>query len=331
MIAAVLPAARAEVTVREMDAREPGSGEVLVRMEACGVCHSDVFVAGLERLPLTPLILGHEGIGRIEAAGPGSSFASGDRVGITFLERTCGACEYCASGLERFCPRQTNTGYTAHGALAELATVSDRHLVRVPEQLAAHEAAPMCCAGWTAYSAVKQAGLAAGRRIAIFGLGGLGHMAIQYARLEGLRVAGVDLVEARLAEARALGAEFTAPAENAGRNLQKELGGMDAALVLTPSMAAVQQAFRSLKRGGTLVLAGLAHAALDLPLVDTVLKGITIRGSFVGTRNDLEQVFQLALTGGVKPRVSTHSIHETPELLERLRRHEISGRAVVVF
>lgn len=329
MIAAMVPAPGAEVVVRETEARAPGPGEVLIRMEACGICHSDLFVAGLERLPLAPLILGHEGIGRIlEAAG--SSFSPGERVGITFLERTCGACEYCTAGLERFCPRQLNSGYTAHGALAELATVSDQYLVRVPGDLTALEAAPLCCAGWTAYSAVKQAGLAAGQRIAVFGLGGLGHMAIQYARLHRLQVAAVDLVEARLEEARDLGAELTVPAENAGRHLQKEWGGMDAALVLTPSMAAVQQAFRSLKRGGTLVLVGLDNSALDLPLIDTVLKGITIRGSFIGARSDLEEVFRLALAG-IKPRVSAHSIRETPELLDRLRRHEISGRAVVVF
>ena len=257
--AAVLPAVQTAVEIRDVPVREPGAAEVLVKMEACGICHSDLFVAGLEELPLAPLILGHEGIGRVEAIGAGvEQIRAGDRVGITFLASTCGTCELCATGRERFCAKQRNSGYTAHGALTGYATVAAQHLAQIPEGLPAAEAAPLCCAGWTAYRGVREAGLKAGAKIALFGMGGLGQLAVQYARHWGLHVAAVDVSEQKLEMARELGAELTAQAENAGRTLQREYGGVDAAVVLTPSASAIKQAFRSLKRTGTLILVGLA-------------------------------------------------------------------------
>ena len=262
-------------------------------MEACGICHSDLFIAGMEKPPVVPQVLGHEGIGRVESVGDGvTSFAKGDRVGVTFLASTCGECEWCRTGRERFCPRQLNSGYTAPGVLAGFVSVAAQHLVRVPGGLNAAEAAPMCCAGWTAYRAVKETMAAPGATIAIFGMGGLGHLAVQFARHAGLRVAAVDVSDEKLALARSVGAEITVTAENAGRTLQKDYGGVDAAVVVTGSAAAAGQALRSLKRCGTVVLVGMAQGPAELPIVDTVLKGITIRGSFLGTREDLEEVFQ---------------------------------------
>ena len=330
--AAVLEEARGAVSVREVALREPGTGEVLVRMEACGVCHSDLFVAGLEKLPLLPLTLGHEGIGRIEAVGAGvTGWAPGDRAGITFLGSTCGVCEPCRTGHHRYCSRQLNFGYTLNGALTPHAIVPAVHLARVPEGLTACEAAPLCCAGWTAYSAVRESGAQTGQTVALYGMGGLGHLAVQYARHFGVRVAAVDVAESKLEMARALGAEFTASGDAASRAIQKELGGADAAIVLTASPAAVQQAFRSLKRLGTLVLVGLASASYDLPIVDTVLKGIRVRGSYLGTAADLEAVFQLAAQRVAVPRVQAHELDETPELLARMRGGELLGRAVIAF
>ena len=328
----LLRAARMPVAVKELDIPEPAPGHVLLKMEACGICHSDLFVAGLERPPLLPLVLGHEGIGRVEKLGAGvSSLAPGDRAGITFLASTCGACEWCMTGRERFCPRQVNSGYTAPGALAGYTSVAAQHLMRVPDTLTAAEAAPLCCAGWTAYHAVHETGLAPGATVAVFGMGGLGHLAVQYARQARLRVAAVDVAEQKLALARDAGAEITALAENAGRTLQKEHGGMDAAVVLTASTAAIGQALRSLKRCGTLVLVGLAHDTFDLPVIDTVLKGITIRGSFLGTRHDLEEVFRLAASGAVRPHIEKHALDEAPSLLEKMHRGELVGRAVIEF
>src|SRR6202166_2784507 len=197
--AVVLTAPGGPVQVISQRLSEPGPGEALVRMEACGICHSDVFVAGLEKLPLVPLTLGHEGIGRVEAVGPDvTSVAVGDRVGITFLAATCGECELCRSGRERYCARQLNSGYTVHGALADRAVVRAQYLARIPESLNAAEAAPICCAGWTAYGAVRESGLESGHSLAIFGMGGLGHLAQQYAAIRGVRVAAVDVSAEKL-------------------------------------------------------------------------------------------------------------------------------------
>ena len=328
--AAVLAAPRGIVAIESVFLGEPGPGEVLVRMEACGICHSELYVQSLEKLPLAPLTLGHEGIGRVEAVGPEvAAWAPGDRVGITFLGPTCGTCEWCASGRERFCPKQANFGYSLHGALTDYAIAPAAGLIRIPEQLAADQAAPLCCAGWTAWGALRESGLDRGQTVAIFGLGGLGHLALQMARHRGLRVAAVDVSEAKLAMARQEGAEITATAENAGRTIQKQHGGVDAAIVLTPSPAAIQQAFRALKRNGTLVLVGISVNQYDLPLVDTIVKGISIRGSYLGPRRDLEEVFALAVEGAIRPHSHTHTLAETPHLLEQMRRGELMGRAVI--
>jgi propanol-preferring alcohol dehydrogenase len=330
--AALLTTPRGSVAVSAIPITEPRTGEVLVKMEACGLCHSDLFVSSLEKLPLVPLILGHEGIGKIVAVGAGvDDWAPGDRAGITFLASTCGACDMCRSGHERFCPRQLNFGYTVHGALAGYALLPAPLLVRVPDGLAAEEAAPLCCAGWTAYGALRGSGLRPGQSVALFGMGGLGHLAIQYARHLGLRVAAVDVAESKLEMAGTLGAELTLLAENAGRTLQKRWGGADAAIVLTGSPAAIQQAFRSLKRTGTLITCGLSTNQYELPIVDTVLKGLSIRGSYLGTREDLQEVFRLALAGVGRPHIETHALERVPALIEEMRRGEILGRAVVVF
>jgi alcohol dehydrogenase, propanol-preferring len=331
-MAAILTAPRGAVAVASVPVTEPGTGEVLLKMEACGLCHSDLFVASLEKLPRLPLTLGHEGIGRVEAIGAGvDNLAIGERAGITFLASTCGVCELCLSGRERFCGRQLNFGYTVNGALSGYAVLPAPFLVRVPDTLAAADAAPLCCAGWTAYGALREAGLRPGQSVALFGMGGLGHLAIQYARHLGLRVAAVDVSESKLEMARALGADLALAAENAGRTLQKQWGGTDAAIVLTGSPAAIQQAFRSLKRTGKLIASGLSTNQYELPIVDTVLKGISIRGSYLGTRADLEDVFRLAQSGVGRAHIEKHALDEAPALFDAMRRGEILGRAVIVF
>ena len=330
--AAVLPQPQAPVTVTTVDVKAPGPGEVLLRIEACGICHSDLFIGGLEKLTLAPVVLGHEGIGRVEAVGAGvSGWAAGDRAGVTFLGTTCGTCEWCRAGRERFCPQQTNFGYTLHGALAEYVTAPAGALARVPAELPATAAAPLCCAGWTAFGALREAGQPAGKTVALFGLGGLGHLALAMARHQGLRVAAVDPSEEKQQLARAAGAGIALPFENAGRVLQKAHGGVDAAIVFTAAPNAIPQAFRALKRNGTLVLVGLSTAQYELPLVETVTRGITIRGSYLGTRQDLANVFGLLAAGVVKPHVHVHGLEETPALLEQMRRGTLVGRAVIGF
>ena len=318
--AAVLSQARGPVVIESHHLGEPEAGEVLLRLEACGLCHSDLFVAGLDKLPLAPLTLGHEGIGRVEAVGAGvTEWSPGDRAGITFLGTTCGTCEFCKSGRERFCPKQTNFGYTLQGALGEYAIAPARALVRVPERLSATDAAPLCCAGWTAYGALREAALSPGQSVAIFGYGGLGHLALQLALHQGLKPVVADPSPNKLAAAEYSGASIAPPR------------GVDAAIVFTAAPAAIPQAFKALRRNGALILVGLSATNYELPLVDTVLKGITIRGSYLGTRQDLARVFALAGEGVLRPHVHTHALDEAPALLEQMRRGELPGRAVIAF
>ncbi len=302
-------------------------------MEACGICHSDLMISTLDKVPLVPLVVGHEGVGRIRALGEGAgALAVGDRVGVTYLASTCGACELCAAGLERFCPRQEQHGFSRHGAMGTVVNVAAQQLVRVPPGLAAELAAPLCCAGWTALGAVRGAGLAAGQRLAIFGMGGLGHLALQYALHLGLRAVAVDVSEAKLEQARALGAELAVPAAEAGRALLKAFGGVDAAIAFTAAPSAIQEAFRALRRRAALHLVGMgASARFDLPLNDTILKGLSVRGSYLGTRADLEDVFAFAAAGVGVPHVERHDLADVDAVLQRLRAGEVLGRAVVRF
>jgi alcohol dehydrogenase, propanol-preferring len=311
--------ARGPIALDRVDVPEPGPGEVLVRMEACGICHTELFVASLPKLNLTPLTLGHEGIARIEALGPGvSDWSVGDRAGMTFLASTCGVCDYCRSGAERFCAKQVNFGFSAHGALSEFAVVPARSLVRVPEGIDAAALAPMCCAGWTAYGAMREAGLFAGQSVAIFGYGGLGHLAVQLAKLQGLRVAVADSSPAKLEHARAAGAEPVSK-------------GYDAAIVFTGNPAAIPEAFKVVRRQGTLVIVGISNTTYELPLIDTIVKGARIRGSYLGTKDDLAEVFRLAAAGALKAQITPTTIDEAPETLVRLHEGQIEGRAVVQF
>jgi propanol-preferring alcohol dehydrogenase len=331
-LAALVAAPHTPVRVMPVAVREPGTGEVLVRMEACGLCHSDIFLSGLEKLPVLPLILGHEGIGRVESVGAGvNGWAPGDRVGITFLAASCMLCEFCLTGRERFCLKQRNFGFTVPGVMSAYATVPVPQLFRVPENVRAADVAPLCCAGWTAYGALRESGLRTGQTVALFGMGGLGHLAVQYARHLGLSVAAVDTSERKLQMARHLGADLALTADQAGRTLQKQCGGLDGAIVFTASIPAVQEAFRCLKRTGILVLVGLTNERFELPVLDAVLKGISIRGSYLGTREELAEVFRLAETAGIHPCVETHPLDAVPGLVEKMRSGELTGRAVITF
>ncbi|MBL8177567.1 MAG: alcohol dehydrogenase catalytic domain-containing protein [Bryobacterales bacterium] len=330
--AVCLAAPRGAVEVRPFEAGEPGGGEVRVRMEACGICHSDVMIAGLEKLPLSPLVLGHEGIGIVEAAGEGVTEVSvGDRVGITYFGAGCGQCAACGSGHARYCAKQSNHGYTRHGALSAHAVVAAQNLIRVPAALSPGEAAPLCCAGWTAMGALREAGIERGQWVAIVGFGGLGHLACGYAKEMGARVAVIDSSAEKLEFARSLGAEIAVLPDTARKTIVKETGGVQAAIVFTAAAAAAPVALSTVQRRGSLVLVGLTADAFPVSMTEVVLKGLRIQGSYLGTRQDLERVFEMAAAGRVKAHVSMHGIGEAPELIGRLGRGEMRGRAVVGF
>jgi propanol-preferring alcohol dehydrogenase len=333
MTAAVVEAFDRPLVVGEVDVPAPGRGEVLVRIEASGLCHTDIHAAHGDWpvKPSPPFIPGHEGVGIVEALGPGvTEVAPGDRVAIPWLGYACGTCDHCVSGWETLCLEQRNTGYSVDGGFAEFVKASARYVVRVPEGVDPIDAAPLTCAGVTTYKAVKVSGARPSDLVAVFGIGGLGHLAVQYARIAGARVVAVDLQDDKLELARELGAEFTVDAsrEDAAAAIQK-LGGADAAISLAVAPKAFSDAYGSLKRGGTLVFVGLpADNHVEIPIFETVLNGISIVGSIVGTRTDLREVFELHAAGRTRVIRETRSLGEVNEAIEDVEHGRVPARIV---
>ncbi|TKV61206.1 zinc-dependent alcohol dehydrogenase [Nakamurella flava] len=302
MRAAVVTSFDGPITIQERPMPVPGTGQVLVGVEVCGLCHTDIHAAR-GHWPVTPplpFVPGHEGIGRIEQVGPGVDPGRiGQRVALAWLGSACGVCRYCVSGRETLCPRQRNTGYSIDGAFAEYAVADARFAVPVPDAVASIDAAPLTCAGVTTYAAVRAAAVRPSERVGVFGIGGLGHLAVQYARLVGGEVVAVDILDHKLRLATELGADHVVNAAAVDPvTAIADLGGLDVAVVLSVAPAVFRQAFASLNRGGRLVLVSLpAHGELTLPIFDTVLKGIRVIGSIVGTREDLAEVFRLHALG----------------------------------
>ena len=250
--------------------------------------------------PSPPFVPGHEGVGKVVELGPHvTEVAVGDRVAMPWLGYACGTCDYCVSGWETLCLEQKNMGYSIDGGFGEYARAYARYVVQVPEGVDPVDAAPLTCAGVTTYKAVKVAGTRSSDLVAVFGVGGLGHLAIQYAAIAGGRVIAVDVTDEKLALARELGAEFTvnAASEDPVAAIQ-HLGGADQAIALAVAPSAFQQAYSSLRRGGTLVFVALpAENNVTIPIFETVLNAITVVGSIVGTRTDLREVFELHAAG----------------------------------
>ena len=303
MRAAVVHEFGAPLVIEEVPTPTPGPGEVLVKVEASGLCHTDIHAAHGDWpvKPKLPLIPGHEGVGIVEAMGAGTrnGIAEGDRVALPWLGYACGHCRYCEAGWETLCESQLNMGYFLDGAYAEYVKGNLRHVVKVPDGIDPLDAAPLTCAGVTTYKAIKLSGARPASLTAVWGVGGLGHLALQYVRAFGSSVVAVDVHDEKLAVARELGAEYTvnAATEDAAARI-KALGGADAAIVTAATPVAFAQAFDAMARGGTLVFVGLpADNEIALPIFQTVLNGITIKGSIVGTHLDLEEVFRLHVEG----------------------------------
>ena len=311
--AAVVHDFHSPLEMQEVSRKELEPGQVRVKVEASGLCHTDIHAAHGDWpvKPAPPFIPGHEGVGTVVELGPGvSEVAIGARVAMPWLGYACGVCDYCVSGWETLCLEQKNMGYSIDGAFGEYAVAYSRYVVRVPDGLDPFDAAPLTCAGVTTYKAIKVAGTRSSDLVAVFGVGGLGHLAIQYAAIAGGRVIAVDLFDEKLALARELGAEFTVNArkEDPVEAIQR-LGGADQAIALAVSPRAFEQAYGSLRRKGTLVFVALPpDNNVTLPIFETVLNGITIVGSIVGTRTDLREVFELHAAG------KTHVIREIRSL-----------------
>jgi propanol-preferring alcohol dehydrogenase len=319
MQAAVVEQFGKPLVIREVPVPAPGPGQALIEIIATGVCHTDLHAAEGDWpvKPTPPFIPGHEGAGIVVALGSGvTDLKIGDRVGIAWLHSACGHCEFCLSGWETLCHEQHNSGYSVNGSFAQYALV---------------DAAPILCAGVTTYKGLKETNTRPGQWVVISGAGGLGHVAIQYAKAMGLHVAAVDLGPEKMALARKLGAEITIDAkwQDPAMEIQKQIGGAHGVLVTAVSTVAFKQAIGMLRRGGTCVLNGLPAGEFPVSIFDVVLNRYTVRGSIVGTRLDLEEALTFAADGKVKATIETLPLNSINEVFDRMKNGRINGRVVL--
>jgi propanol-preferring alcohol dehydrogenase len=335
MRAAVVRAFGQPLTIEEVPIPTPGPGEVLVKIMASGVCHTDLHAADGDWpvKPTLPFIPGHEGAGIVVALGAGvSGLREGDPVGIAWLHDACGACEHCVTGWETLCESQHNSGYGVNGSFAEYAIGSAAYVGRLPQRPDFSALAPILCAGVTTYKGIKETDTRPGEWIVISGVGGLGHVAIQYAKAMGLHVAAVDVTSEKLALARALGAEIAVNGRSPSAVddvLKGTGGGAHGVLVTAVSVPAFGQALRMVRRKGTVSLVGLPPGDFPTPIFDVVLKRITIRGSIVGTRQDLTEALAFASEGKVAAHINHARLEDVNEVFNALKAGRVEGRMVL--
>lgn len=336
MRAAVVTELGAPLTVTELPLPTPGPGEVLVKLETSGVCHTDLHAAHGDWpvKPTPPFVPGHEGYGTVVALGEGvSDLKVGDKVGNAWLWSACGQCEYCRTGWETLCESQRNGGYGVNGSFGSYMLVNATYAPRIPNGVDALEVAPILCAGVTVYKGLKVTDTRPGQWVAISGVGGLGHVAVQYATAMGLRVVAVDIDDAKLALARRLGAEVTVDGRSAEAValVQEATGGVHGVLVTAVAPEPFQQAIGFARRGGTVVLVGLPPGDFPLPIFDVVLRGLTIRGSIVGTRQDMVEALDFYARGLIHPTVEAARLDDINDVFARMEQGRIDGRIVVDY
>ena len=338
MKAAVVHQFKAPLVIEEIDSPVPEPDEVLLRVEACGVCHSDLHLAEgdwsqMMKIVKTPLILGHEVVGRvIEKGADVHDLQVGARVGCAWIHWSCGECEMCQEGNENLCAKHKISGATVDGGYAQFMKARASHVVEVPESLTSEEAAPLFCAGVTVFRAIKQAGVKSGQRVAIFGIGGLGHLAVQIAVAFGSEVIAVDVSEEKLGFARELGAAHAvnAATEKVNRLIQ-DLGGAHVAIVTSAAKAAYDTAFYSLRPTGTLVIVGLPAEPLSFSAIALVAREARIVASSVGTRQDLREVLELAAAGKLRCQIETRPLEQINQTFEEMKKGRLSGRVVLTL
>ena len=325
------------VHIEEKQLRPLKPGEALVQTEFCGVCHTDLHVKNADFGDVTGVVLGHEGIGKvIEVAEGVTSIKVGDRVSIAWMYESCGHCEYCTTGRETLCRDVKNAGYTVDGAMAEQVIVSADYAVKVPEGLDPAAASSVTCAGVTTYKAVKESNIRPGQWIGIFGVGGLGNLAVQYAKnVFGAKVVAFDINDEKLAYAKELGADAVINSLNEDPvEKVKELTdgkGIDATIVTSVAKTPFNQAVEVVKAGARVVAVGLPVDTMDLHIPRLVLDGIQVIGSLVGTRQDLREAFQFAAEGKVVPKVTLRPIEDINDIFEEMENGTITGRMVIDF
>ncbi|MFJ7417543.1 alcohol dehydrogenase catalytic domain-containing protein [Streptomyces uncialis] len=333
MRAAVVRAFREPLVIEERPDPEPGAGQVSIRVEACGLCHTDIHAARGDWpvKPRPPFVPGHEGVGLVEALGDGvTHLAVGERVAVPWLGWACGRCEHCLSGWETLCERQINTGYGTDGGYAERMLAWADFARPVPDGVTPLDAAPLTCAGVTTYKALKVAGVRPAQLVAVSGVGGLGHLAVQYAKLAGATVAAIDVTEEKLALAASLGADILVnAAKDDPAAVLREHGGAHAALALAVNEAAFASVYAGLRRGGKLVMVAMpAGGTMAVPLFRTVLDGTSVIGSIVGTRLDLDEVFRLHAAGRTRVIHEARPLGSVNESIEDVRAGRVAARVV---
>ncbi|RZU63006.1 propanol-preferring alcohol dehydrogenase [Zhihengliuella halotolerans] len=336
MKAAVVTAFGQPLDIKQQEVPQPGPGQVLVKLIASGVCHTDLHAAQGDWpvKPAPPFIPGHEGVGTVVALGPGvEDPAVGDIVGNAWLANACGACEFCRTGWETLCEEQQNGGYSVDGSFGEYMVVEAAFAVRIPAGADLCEIAPVLCAGVTVYKGLKVTEAKPGQWVVISGIGGLGHLAVQYAVAMGLRVAAVDVTDDKLALARQHGAEVTvnAFAQDPVAAIEEATGGAHGVLVTAVHPDAFGQAIGMARRGGTIVFNGLPPGNFPAPIFDIVLKGLTIRGSIVGTRQDMEEALDFYARGLIHPTYSQRPLEDVNAIFDEMRHAKIDGRMVIEY
>jgi len=331
MRAAVVTALGAPLEIQDLPVPTAGPGQVLVRIEASGLCHTDIHAARGDWpiKPKIPLVPGHEGVGRVVAVGEGGDRVSeGDRVALPWLAHACGSCRYCIGGAEPYCTTPQYMGYTMDGGYAEYALAYASHVVPVPDAVTSLDAAPLTCAGVTTYKALKVAQPQPNEIAMVVGIGGLGHLGLQYAKVFGATTVAVDVEDEKLQLAKDLGADQVVDARNSDDEMTR-LGGVDIALVTVPSPSAMRSAHAALNPGGRLVLVGLpAEDRLELPVFDTVLHGKTVIGSLVGTRNDLADCFALHAQGRTRVVAETRQLEDVNACFDEVLAGRVPARLV---
>ena len=322
--------------IENKELRPLETGEALVDIEYCGVCHTDLHVAHGDFGKVPGRVLGHEGIGIVKEISPDvKSLKVGDRVSVAWFFEGCGACEYCTTGRETLCRTVKNAGYSVDGGMAEQCIVTADYAVKVPEGLDPAQASSITCAGVTTYKAIKEAQLQPGQWTVIFGAGGLGNLAVQYAKkVFNAHVVAVDINNDKLALAKEVGADIVInghEVEDVAALIQEKTGGAHSAVVTAVSKVAFNQAVDSVRAGGRVVAVGLPSEMMDLSIVKTVLDGIQVIGSLVGTRKDLEEAFQFGAEGLVVPVVQKRSVSDAVDVFDEMEAGTIQGRMVLDF